>query len=237
MPKEFTVRLTEKISRTPTIESFRFAAGEKIDFLPGQFLQLCFDSADKTNSQLNKYLSFSSSPTHDYIEVTKRLSDSAFSGKLKGLQPGDEVLIRAPLGNITCTGDQPRIGFLIGGIGITPVISIIEYIVIRNLATDILLVYSNRTAEEIAFRAELDQWKKERDNFTLIYTLTDCEPQDPVCRQGRIDKELLTDIIKNYPDRTMFLFGPPGMVGAMQGLCDEVGCEKEKIKTENFTGY
>ncbi len=237
MPKEFTVHLTEKISRTPTIESFRFSAREKIDFLPGQFLQLCFDPADKTNSRLNKYLSFSSSPTHDYIEVTKRLSDSAFSEKLKGLQPGDEVLIRGPLGNITFTGDQPRIGFLIGGIGITPVISIIEYIVIRNLTTDILLVYSNRTAEEIAFRAELDQWKKERDNFTLIYTLTDCEPQDPVCRRGKIDKELLTDIIKDYPDRTMFLFGPPDMVGAMRGLCDDVGCEKEKIKTENFTGY
>lgn len=237
MPKEITLRLTEKIPRTPTIESFRFTGAERIDFLPGQFLQMCFDPADGTNHQLNKYLSFSSSPTQSYIEVTKRLSDSAFSQKLKNLKSQDEVVIRAPMGAVTFTGKEKHIGFLIGGIGITPVISIIEYIVTKNLATDILLVYSNRNREEIAFRTELDQWSRQRKNFTLIYTLTDCESDDPICRQGRIDKELLNHTITDHPDRTMFLFGPPSMVNAMEGLCRETGCDREKIKTENFTGY
>ena len=80
--QEYKVRLREKVVRTGSVTSFRFSAGERINFEPGQFLELVFDTADRKNRQLNKYLSFSSSPTKDYIEVTKRLSGSEFSGRL-----------------------------------------------------------------------------------------------------------------------------------------------------------
>ena len=86
---------------------------------------------------MNKYLSFSSSPTNDYIEVTKRLSDSVFSQKLKALKPSDEVLLKGPSGNCVLKEEYKKIGFLIGGIGITPVISMIEYIVDKKLVINI----------------------------------------------------------------------------------------------------
>jgi len=191
MAKETTVTLIERIPRTSTIESFRFTSEEDIDFLPGQFLKLCFDRNNPHNQELNKYLSFSSSPTKKYIEVTKRLSSSTFSQKLKSLQIKDEITISAPMGNIVFKPEYKKIGFLIGGIGITPVISIMEYIQDTHLDTDVLLIYSNRTEEEIAFRNILDNWRSQHKHFRIIYTLTDCTPQDPICRGGRIDKDLV----------------------------------------------
>ena len=96
--EELKVKLIANIKRTPSVESFRFSP-KKIAFIPGQFLQLIFDEVNEDNKNLNKYLSFSSSPSKDYIEVTKRLSDSDFSGRLKGLKINQELLIKAPLGN------------------------------------------------------------------------------------------------------------------------------------------
>ena len=59
---EFKAVFEERIERTKTILSFRFRSDENIDFLPGQFVQIVFDEGDKSNRQLNKFLSFSSSP-------------------------------------------------------------------------------------------------------------------------------------------------------------------------------
>jgi ferredoxin-NADP reductase len=81
--KEVKVKFIEKIKRTPSVTSFRFLPAEKIDFIPGQFLQIIFDEKNRGNKDLNKYLSFSCSPQRDYIEITKRLSESEFSENWK----------------------------------------------------------------------------------------------------------------------------------------------------------
>ena len=234
--EESKVKLIANIKRTPSVESFRFSP-KKIAFIPGQFLQLIFDEDNEDNKNLNKYLSFSSSPSKDYIEVTKRLSDSDFSSRLKGLKINQELLIKAPLGNCIFKEEYKKIAFLIGGIGITPVISIIEYIMDKKLDTDVALFYSNRTEEEIAFRQELDSWQGKNNRIKVFYAVTESPPQDSNCLFGRIDKNLLTEKARDYEERIFFIFGPPKMVEAMDALCLEAGCKKENIKKENFIGY
>ena len=233
----YKAKLIDNIKRTLSTESFRFSTGDKINFLAGQFLQVIFDQANASNKELNKYLSFSSSPVKQYIEVTKRLSSSQFSQRLKSLNTGEEILIKAPLGNCIFKDEYKKIGFLIGGIGITPVISIIEYITDKNLDTDIVLFYSNRTEEEIAFRNELDYWQSLNNKIKIVYTVTDCQSQDKKCIFGRIDEDLLKSNINDLHERIFFIFGPPAMVEAMNKLCIGLGCNKEYIKTENFIGY
>ncbi|MBC8436314.1 MAG: FAD-dependent oxidoreductase [Candidatus Omnitrophica bacterium] len=235
--KEIRAILKERITRTRTTQSFRFIPSEKVSFVPGQFLQLIFDPADKNNKELNKYLSFSASPAKEYIEVTKRLSQSPFSQKLSGLKTGDELILKAPIGNCVFKDEYKRIGFLIGGIGITPVISIIEYIMDKKLDTDVVLFYSNRTPDDIAFKKELDYWQSVNKNIKVIFTVTDCKPDDPACRFGRIDADLVKQECWDIKERALFIFGPPKMVEAMKGLCLGLGCRQEDLRTESFIGY
>lgn len=235
--KEIKARFIERIKRTPAIGSFRFIPGERIDFIPGQFSEIIFDESNRSNKELNKYLSFSCPPAKDYIEVTKRLSDSKFSQRLRGLNSGDEVLFKTPLGNCVFKDSYKKTGFLIGGIGITPVISIIEYIINNKLDTDVCLFYSNRSEDDIAFKEELDYWQKINKNIKVYYLVSDCRTKDSSCILGRIDLPFLKG---NYPDikkRLSFIFGPPKMVEAMAALCLELGADKDNIKVENFIGY
>ena len=235
--KTYSAKLIQRIKRTPSVESFRFLTEEKINFAPGQFLRLIFDEENFANKDLNKYLSFSSSPQNNYIEVTKRLSASNFSEKLKNLKLEDGVLIEGAFGNCIFKEEYKKIAFLIGGIGITPVISIIEYIIGKRLDTGALLFYSNRSEEEITFRKELDDWAGKNTNLKFFYILTDSQAKDARCIFGRIDKKLLLEYIKDPQERVFFIFGPPRMVEVMTGLCKELGISEERIKTENFIGY
>jgi len=134
----------ERIKRSEDVESFRFFPQERINFLPGQFLRLIFDRENKRDFSLNKYLSFSSAPGKDYIEVTKKMSSSLFSKSLIDLKQGDEVLINGPLGNCIFKPEYKKTAFFAGGVGITPAISILEYIYENRLSTDAVLIYSNR---------------------------------------------------------------------------------------------
>ncbi len=230
-------RFLENIERTPSVVSFRFALQEKINFLPGQYLQLMFDPGRGDNRALNHLLSFSSSPTRDYVEVTKKLSESEFSRRLTELRPGDEVSFRGPMGRCVFRDDYRSIGFLIGGIGITPVISIVNHIVERQLPTDAVLFYSNRTESEIAFRAELESLQAASCGFRFLCTLTREEPSDDRCLRGRVGKDLVLREVSDPLERIFFIFGPPRMVETMQALCEEIGCPKEKVRVESFAGY
>lgn len=216
---------TEKIKRTETVKSFRFSCEGRTDFIPGQFTQLIFDEKDRANRTLNKYLSFSCAPGKEYIEVTKRISESEFSKRLDGLKEGEEVLFAPPMGNCVFKEDYEKIAFLIGGIGVTPVISMIEYIVERKMDTDACLLYSNRSADEAAFKKELDAWTSRAPGLRIIH------------KTGRIDKDAVVQHLPDRKERVIFMFGPPAMVGAMKDICLVIGCAKDMLKTENFIGY
>ncbi len=235
--KEVKARLIERIKRTRTVESFWFSLPEKIDFIPGQFLQVIFDEQRRDNKELNKYMSLSSSPVRDEIEITKRISSSQFSRRLLDLKAGGEVLLKMPMGECVFRQEYKRIGFLIGGIGITPVISIIGYIMDKGLDTDLYLFYSNRTDEDIAFKKELDAWQSENSRLRVTYTVTDCKPKDKTCMFGFISKDLLQKQACDLSERILYVFGPPHMVDAMCNLSLDLACKRENIKTERFIGY
>lgn len=228
--------LIERIRRTNTVESFRCKTGKPFAFLPGQFLKVNF-APEQKNPELNKFLSFSSAPGRPYLEFTKRLSESAFSRRLAALKAGDPVQLQGPLGNCVFQDDYREITFLIGGIGITPVISIIEHVMEKRLDTRINLFYSNRTAEEIAFKAELDAWSAANPNLRIIYTITSEEARDPRFFTGYINQELVKGNLKAIQDQVFFIYGPPAMTWTMKQLCSEIGCNPGLVKTENFVGY
>jgi len=67
---KFETDVKESIQRTREIISIRFAKPEEFDYRPGQFIFITVGSEDK---EVTKHLSISSSPTEDFLEVTKRL--------------------------------------------------------------------------------------------------------------------------------------------------------------------
>ncbi len=234
MATELEVKIKEIIPRTYNVKSFRMEVGNKIDFQAGQFLQVSL----KTEPELKRYLSISSAPSEKgYIEFTKKLTESDFSKTLNSLKVGDYVKIKYPFGNFTLDETSPKIAFISGGIGITPIRSICKFVVDKNLGTDIVLIYANRTINDIAFREDFEQMQKRYPKLKVVHVLS--EPSDElISRSGRVNSQVIKEDIPDYLERKFYLCGPPGMVEAMKKILnEELAFPKENTITENFVGY
>ena len=228
------VKIKEIIQRTPQVKSFRFEVINRGDFQAGQFLRVSLKEGD----EFTKYLSISSSPTEkDYIEFTKKLTQSSFSSLLNRLKVGDSVKINYPFGDFVLRKDTKKIAFLSGGIGITPIRSICKYAVDTKLDVDLVLLYGNRSLNDIAFKEDFDIMQKEFPRLKVVHVLCEKKP-DFKCREGQIDMNIIREEIPDYRERKFYLCGPPGMVTSMQDiLVEQLAVKKEDIITESFRGY
>lgn len=235
--KETRAFFLERIERTQTVSSFRFSSKGAMDFCAGQFIQVVLDPQNPLSKQTSKYLSFSSRPREDFFDLTKRKSQSAFSQRLWSLKENDEVLFKGPMGSCIFDKAFKKIAFLIGGIGITPVISILDHIFFNNLEVDACLIYSNLSESDMPFRPEIDLFDQANMNFRVIYTIVDEEPKNKNYRKGVITSDMVRGEIPDFKERVFFISGPPSMVEGMKVICGDIGCDMSKVKTENFIGY
>jgi ferredoxin-NADP reductase len=230
------LKIREIIRRTYNVKSFRVEA-LNIDFKAGQFICVTVNPAEPCS--VYRFLSISSSPTEKgYIEFTKKITQSDFSKALDSLKPGDSVKIQfPPRGNFTLNDQNEKIAFLSGGIGITPIRSICKYVVDKNLGTDIILVYANRSIKDIVFKQDFDDMQRLYPKLKVAHVL--CEPApDFKCNIGYINAQIIKNEIPDYPQRKFYICGPPGMVDAMKKiLIDELLIPKENIVMEQFQGY
>ncbi len=230
---QFETEVTQVIQRTSDAKSIRFERPNGFDYLPGQWI---FLAIGRNGEQKTKHLTLSSSPTEDYLEVTKRLTGHEFSNALEALNEEDRVFLRGPYGNFTFHGEYEKLGMLSGGIGITPLRSIIRYATDENLKTSILLLYSNRDEQAIIFNDDLVEMQRTNPNFKAIIVITN-PSRNWNGLTHRIDRDMIGKAVPDYGERVFYTSGPKPMVDSMCTILNEMGFPKARIKRENFSGY
>ena len=108
-----------------------------------------------------------------------------------------------------------------GGTGITPMYQIIQSILADSSdLTKISLLYSNHCKEDILLRKELDLIASNyQDQIKICYTITrsvtkdgDEEGDDWPYYIGRINREMIGDLLPGNEDRIVLLCGPNEML-------------------------
>ncbi|KGK99461.1 xylene monooxygenase [Methanococcoides methylutens] len=230
---EFEAPITEIIKQTHDVKSFRLERPEGFDYKAGQY----FFVSIPVNGQIQrKPFTISSSPTEKgFLEFTKKLTGHEFSNELDAMDVGDVVSINGPYGRFTFEGEFEKIALISGGIGITPMISICRYCSDTRSDTDIIILSSNKKAEDIAFRDELEEMDNKNANLKVVHTLTRAEDDWPGCR-GRICDTIIMDYIPDFMERVLYVCGPPAMMKATEELLLNMNVPKEQIKKEALVG-
>ena len=230
---KFEAEVIGLVQRTKDVISIKFTKPEGFEYKPGQFIFVTLGSGE---SEMTKHFSLSSSPTEDFLEITKRLTGHPFSNALETLKISDKVLLKGPFGDFTFNGEHKKIGMVTGGIGITPLRSMIKYSIDKELGTDIILLYSNPHENDIAFNDEFEELQKQNMDIKVVNTVTRPEPSwAGLC--GRVDAEMIKKYMPDYNDRTIFISGPGKMVDSMVILLKGLGVPEKQINKENFSGY
>ena len=233
MKPQFEAQVIETMQNTESSRSIRFSRPQGFDYLPGQFIILRLNGMQ---GEIGKPLSLSSSPTEDFLQVTKRLTGHEFSNALLSLKKGDTIRFSGPYGSFTFNGEHEKIAMLSGGIGITPLRSMIKYCTDKGLETDIFLFYSNQQENDIPFKDEFEDLKAKNQNLTIINTLTRPSPSWKGL-MGRIDANMIKEHLPNYADWTFYFSGPGKMVDSMLLLLKEMSIPEKQAHKEYFPGY
>lgn len=210
---------------------FEYVAGQSGDFT----LINPLETDDEGNTRA---FSFASAPYEAELITATRMRDTAFKRVLKSLPEGTEMKLDAPFGDFKLhkTGITPAV-FLIGGIGITPVRSVIAQAAHDHLPHNITLLYSNKTPADAAFTADLEGFAKDNSNFTFVPVYTNVAETEWKGERGHINADMLKKYVPDVAVPIYYISGPAAMVKAMRQILIEAGANEDNIRTEEFSGY
>ena len=231
--REYTVKVIELIKQTPSATTLRMEKPEGFTFQPGQWGLFTVPGREGT---VSRSLSFSSSPTEPYLEFTKRISGSDFCQIIENLQGGEEITFKGPMGNLVYEGGLEKVTFLAGGIGITPIRSIMQYLVDKSISGEKYLVYGNHCPEEIAFSNDVQSWQEADPELEVIHVL-EKPPEGWTGASGFINSSIIAETVPDLNEQHFFVSGPPPMVRAVTTCLDELGVDPGKVMKEELKGY
>lgn len=229
MVKEYRLRIKGIIDEAPDVKTFRVER-PACDFFPGQFFMVRFED----NETLKRAYSVASSPLNkDHLDITMNLVGE-FTSKLWKAKTGENLVFMGPYGKFYFNDTMKQNLVLIGGgLGITPLMSIMRYCHDKTLGNKINLVYSVKSSKDIIYWDEIEKISKDNFDFESVVTVT--RPQDDDGwnkRKGRIDKELLGQNIIDIGNSLFFICGSLEFSKSIIAMLEELGVKREQIKTD-----
>ena len=158
---------------------------------------------------------------------------SSFKRALFGMRKGDTIIASQLAGEFTLPKDKKqKIVFMAGGIGITPFRSMLDDLLDKQEKRDIIIFYSNKTLQDVAYVHLLDRAEQELGIETLPIFTT--QTQD---FPSSVTQHLVMSSIPDYEDRIFYLSGPRGMVDAFSEILSQIGVPASHIKKDFFPGF
>jgi len=200
-----------------------------LDMLPGDHLYVHATIDGK--SVKRPYTPSSLPGTAGFFDLTVKCYETGLISKyLHEQRVGHTVLMSGPRpGGHWVDGMAKKVGFVAGGTGITPMISIIRWILTKGLDVEQFLVFANKTEADIIFRDEWEQNIQTHSNFHCYHVLE----QPPTGWQAGTGR-ITADILRRHlpppgPETVLFLCGPPPMTDALEELFRALGYPEESV--------
>ena len=233
------VKLISKSTIADGTMEFRFSKPEGFDFRPGQWTDFRLIDPPETDEEGNvRGFSLVQARFEPDLVVATRMRDTAYKRVLMELPIGTEVALDGPGGDFTLhkTETTPAV-FIIGGIGVTPVRSMIAQATHDKTAHRITLLHASSTPSQLPYKSDLEQLSQTNPNFTYVAVATDSAPADWTGDRGRINAQMIKKYVPDLSQPIYYLSGPKGMVHAMRQLLVELKVNEDNIRTEEFGGY
>jgi ferredoxin-NADP reductase len=249
------MRVVRKVLEDPAgqICSFHLVAedGRPLpDFRPGQYLtfRLPLANTDGTDAQaLVRCYSLSDAPQPSHYRVSiKRVQAPRGLDVPPGrgsnhfhdrVTEGSTVECRAPSGHFFLRADDTPAVLIAGGIGITPMMSMLNWCVAHQPDREVWLFYGVRNAREAAFLPQLEGMAKSHGRLQLRLCFSDPDdgdcPADVVHHQGRVDVALLRNALPLKPYH-FYLCGPAPLMESLVPGLEDWGVPAERIHFEAF---
>ncbi|GED99506.1 ferredoxin reductase [Gordonia crocea] len=201
--------------------------GFSFDYQPGQYLGIGVAVGGRW---IWRSYSLTSAPDlaeqQQTVSITVKAMPEGFlsSHLVTGLKPGTIVRLAAPAGEFVLPEPLPAtLLFLTAGSGITPIISMLRTVEHRGQRTDIVLVHSAPTADDVLFADELAGYADRGITVHLHQTR----------RDGRLTPDGIGALCPDWAQRETWACGPGGFLDLVSGMFDDAGV-RDHLHLERF---
>lgn len=234
-------------SETATARSIRLRVADLDDVLAGQHVDIRL-TADDGYQAVRSY-SLSAGPAGgpfgrplaaDEVEITvEELAEGEVSPYLvEGLEPGDPVEIRGPIGGwfVWRPTDPAPVQLIAGGSGVAPLMAMLRARVAAAVDVPFRLLYSVRSPESAYYAAEFDELQTAGSlRVDTLYTRR--APEHSPRAPGRVTARDLESLAAAPAEgASFFVCGPNAFVAHVTDLLAGLGHDPARIRTERFGG-
>ncbi len=214
------------------VKTFRLARPDGFEFSPGQFLTVRVQIDGKPHVRC---YSISSAPhTRGYLEISVR-RQGLVSGMLHAtVRAGSTLTINRAAGQFVYPhGDDRPLALIAGGIGITPLLSMLRHAVAGDPSRPVTLLYSARGEHDVAFHSDLRVLAERHPQVRVVITLT--QPTEPTrLRTGRLDEAMVRQFVAAPADTIFCLCGPGPMIADLRAALARLGVPPGQVRFEPF---
>ncbi|NUT49372.1 MAG: oxidoreductase [Saccharothrix sp.] len=204
------------------------------DFEPGQFGWLF---VNRSPYALTSHpFSFSGSAERDDNTVEMSIKAAGdFTRSVHAIAPGTRAYLDGPHGVFTIDRNEgPGFVLIGGGIGITPLLSMLRTARDRDDPRPFVLFYANRRFEDAAFTRELVELEA-RLNLEVVHVVQD-PPEGWTGEVGFVSQDLLRRRLPTRFTRMQyFVCGPPPMMDALEDALSALGVPADRIHSERLS--
>jgi Na+-transporting NADH:ubiquinone oxidoreductase subunit F len=243
--KKYRAKLERMTDLTYDTKELYFSLeGQKIDFMPGKYVQLVVPPYDKVPESVQRAYSMSSGPEdRDHVEIIVRLVPGgiATSWVHKHLKTGDLVELVGPFGDFSVRDTDATMLCVAGGSGMAPFRSILRHMEGAGAWAnrEIWYFFGARTTKDLFYLDELEALSKRMPRFHFVSALSEPRPEEG----WKGDTGLITDVLDRYirekigKDRPFegYLCGSPGMIAACTRVMTKNGVPADKIYYDKFS--
>ncbi|HEY4057368.1 MAG TPA: iron-sulfur cluster-binding domain-containing protein, partial [Kofleriaceae bacterium] len=196
----------------------------------GQYLNIALPIEGKT---VKRSYTISSSPMPDYVEISVKRAPAGYGSHYlhDKVSVGDRIKISAPGGKfhfpgVTGKHADKRVVLLAGGVGITPMMSVIRSLTAAKWPGDMYLVFGVRTRDDVIFADEIKAIAAANPNVhvTLHYS----------SEHGHITADILRAAVPDFTHGPVMMCGPGPMMVAMRSVLVGMGIPNAEIHEEAF---
>lgn len=235
--KQNPYAITQIVKESPNMWTLTLTPKKKgmKSFRPGQFAFFTF----LTQHPEEHPFSISSSPdTLPNLTVTiKELGD--FTKTIGQLVVGTEVLVEGPFGRFTHTHHPKEDAsvFVAGGVGITPILSMVRHLAVHESDREVVLIWGMNTLQDHIVKEELEAATKSMKRFQLIPVVA-FDPTHPG-EKGFIDKEKIDRLLSK--DQLLregvgyYVCGPAILMDNTIKHLSSLGIKRNQIHFEKFS--
>jgi ring-1,2-phenylacetyl-CoA epoxidase subunit PaaE len=246
MPPRFhTLPIASLRRETEDAVSLAFAVPDALRaayrYVPGQYLTL---RVTIDGEELRRSYSICAGLDDGELRVAiKRVPGGAFSTWAnEALREGDALSVMTPDGRfgVAIEPDAARtlVAFAAGS-GITPVLSILKTVLVREPASRFMLFYGNRSTDSILFRGVLEDLKDRYMSRLSVFHVLSREQQDVAILNGHLDAAkvgvLMRAMVSPEAVDHAFVCGPQPMIEGLEKALADFSLPRARIHVERFT--